>query len=148
MSLESRVIENLHLLNIRYKMTIATKDQLKIYLAYRDIFQGKNANIRQPKIIRRKLQETGRLQRFEKFECAEVIEALRVLLERNAFTSKKKAIEIFPALKPKKEADADDTSTEETNSDSCEDGTSSEGSESGSGGTTYQNDNGKLPKTL
>ena len=81
-------------------MAVSIEDQQRIFLAYRALFEGQNAQVRQLKAIRKILKSSKssssplvRSLRFDK-----MLSVLRELLEENIFSSELKAKLAFPVL--------------------------------------------------
>lgn len=81
-------------------MAVSIEDQQRIFLAYRALFEGQNAYVRQPKAIRKILKSdsamSSPLVRSLGFE--KVLAVLKGLLEENIFSSELKAKQAFPVL--------------------------------------------------
>ena len=82
------------------EMAISIKDQQRIFLAYRALFEGQNAQVRQPKVIRKilnsKKNSSSPLVQSLGFE--KIVFVLKGLLERDIFSSEIKAKLAFPVL--------------------------------------------------
>ncbi|KAL9029218.1 MAG: hypothetical protein Q9196_002514 [Gyalolechia fulgens] len=82
------------------EMSISIQDQQRIFLAYRALFEGNNAQIRQPKAIRNLLisSKTSSSPLVRSFGLDKVVSVLKGLLERKVFSSELKAKLAFPVL--------------------------------------------------
>lgn len=81
-------------------MAIPIQDQQRIFLAYRALFEGQNAQVRQPKAIRRILVSSKKSSSplVQSLGFNNVVLALKELLERGIFASELKAKLAFPVL--------------------------------------------------
>ena len=82
------------------EMAISIQDQQKIFLAYRALFKGPNAQIRQPKKIRKVLGGSSKSSSplVKSFGLEKIVLVLKGLLERGIFASELKAKLAFPVL--------------------------------------------------
>ncbi|KAL8939705.1 MAG: hypothetical protein Q9216_003219 [Gyalolechia sp. 2 TL-2023] len=82
------------------EMSISIQDQQRIFLAYRALFEGQNAQVRQPKKIRNILisSKTSSSPLVQSIGFDKVVTVLRGLLERKVFSSELKAKLAFPIL--------------------------------------------------
>lgn len=99
--------------NIRYKlryyqstlepnveMAISIEDQQRIFLAYRALFEGQNAQVRQKKTITKVLKSNKNWSSplVQSFGFEKVVSVVKILLEKNIFSSELKAKLAFPLL--------------------------------------------------
>ena len=82
------------------EMAISIQDQQRVFLAYRALFEGQNAQVRQPKTIKKILisskNSSSPLVQSHGFD--KVVSMLKGLLERGIFSSELKAKLAFPVL--------------------------------------------------
>lgn len=81
-------------------MAISIQDQQRIFLAYRALFAGQNAQVRQAKTIRKILISSKTLSSplVQKLGLDKVVSVLKELLQRKVFSSELKAKLAFPVL--------------------------------------------------
>ena len=82
------------------EMAISIQDQQRIFLAYRALFEGQNAQVRQPKAIRKVLRSRKKSSSplVQSLGLDKVVSVLKGLLERGIFSSELKAKLAFPIL--------------------------------------------------
>ena len=82
------------------EMAISIQDQQRIFLAYRALFEGQNAQVRQPKAIRKILNSSKKSASplVQSLGLERVVCVLKGLLERGIFSSEIKAKLAFPVL--------------------------------------------------
>lgn len=82
------------------EMAISIQDQQRIFLAYRALFEGQNAHVRQPKAIRKILISSKKSSSplVLSLGLDRVVSVLKGLLERGIFSSELKAKLAFPVL--------------------------------------------------
>ena len=81
-------------------MSATTKEQQMVFLAFRPLFQGKNAQIRKSKAIRNRLELRDKSSSLliKQIGFEKVVSVLKELLESEIFASECKAKQAFPAL--------------------------------------------------
>lgn len=82
------------------EMAISIQDQQRIFLAYRALFEGQNAHVRQPKAIRKILISSKKSSSplVLSLGLDRVVSVIKGLLERGIFSSELKAKLAFPVL--------------------------------------------------
>jgi hypothetical protein len=76
----------------------ARVERRRVYLAYRELFSGKNARVRQEKAIRSIVHESAH---HEKDSINAIIHILKSLLDSRVFESEAQARQEFPELRSK-----------------------------------------------
>ncbi len=81
-------------------MAISIQDQQRIFLAYRALFEGQNAQLRQPKAIKRVLVSSKKSSSplVQNLGFDKVVSVLKGLLEKSMFSSDLAAKLAFPIL--------------------------------------------------
>lgn len=82
------------------EMSISIHDQLRVFLAYRALFKGQNAQVRQPKSIRKILRsnKASSSPLVQSLGYDKVVSVIKGLLEKEIFSSELKAKLAFPVL--------------------------------------------------
>ena len=82
------------------KMAVSIEDRQRVFLAYRALFEGQNAQVRQPKAIKRLINENKKSSTtlIGSFGLDKVVAILKTLLECEVFSSELKAKMAFPVL--------------------------------------------------
>lgn len=82
------------------EMAISIEDQQRIFLAYRALFEGQNAQVRQKKTITKVLKSNKNWSSplVQSLGFEKVVSVVKILLEKNIFSSELKAKLAFPLL--------------------------------------------------